>query len=57
MSGKPGRLGLGAFTTGAWVQSLVAELRSHKLHSKAKRNKKQNKIKTPKTIRLLGENL
>ena len=34
-------LGLSAFTVGAWVQSLVRELKSHKLCSMAKK-KKQN---------------
>ena len=32
-------LGLSAFTAGAWVQSLVGELRSHKLHGMAKEKK------------------
>ena len=33
-------LGLGAFTDVVQVQSLVRELRSHKLHSMAKKKKK-----------------
>ena len=33
-------LGLGSFTAGAWVQSLVRELRSSKLHCVAKKKKK-----------------
>ena len=36
-------LGLGAFTDVAQVQSLVRELRSHKLRGTAKTNKKQKK--------------
>ena len=34
-------LGLGIFTTMAWVQSLVLELRSYKLHGKSKKWKKK----------------
>ena len=34
-------LGLGAFTAGAQVQSLIRELRSHKLGSVAKKKKKK----------------
>ena len=37
-------LGLGAFIAGAWVQSLVGELRFHKPCSEAKRKKKAIKI-------------
>ena len=32
-------LGLGTFTARAWVQSLVRELRSHKMHGTAKKKK------------------
>ena len=31
-------LGFATFTAGAWVQSLVEELRSHRLHSMTKTN-------------------
>ena len=34
-------LGLGVLTAGAWVQSLVGELRSHNLHGAAKIEKKK----------------
>ena len=36
-------LGFGAFTALAWVQSLVRELRSHKLSSMTKKKKIKNK--------------
>ena len=36
-------LGLGTFTARPWVQSLVKELRSHKLCGEAKKKKKDNK--------------
>ena len=35
-------LGLSAFTAGAWVQSLVRELRSHKPCGEAKNNNNNN---------------
>ena len=35
-------LGLGAFTAGAWVRSLVGELRSHKPHSEAGKKNSEN---------------
>ena len=38
-------LGLGAFTAGAWVHSLVGELRSRKPHSEVERKKKKNSEK------------
>ena len=34
-------LGLCTFTPGAWVQSLVGELRSHKLHGGAETERKK----------------
>ena len=47
-------LGLGAFTVVAWVQSLVRELRSHKLCGQKTTNKQTNKYplktKTNKTL-------
>ena len=46
-------LGHGSFTAGAWVQSLVRELRSCKTHSKAPPPpKKENLIQTYKGINL-----
>ena len=35
------RLGLGTFTAGAWVQSLIGELRSHKMLGVVKKKKKK----------------
>ena len=35
-------LGLGIFTTMAWVQSLVGELRSHEPHGVAEKKKERN---------------
>ena len=43
-------LGLGTLTVVAWVQSLVRELRSHKLHGVAKKIKKQKTNEQTKTI-------
>ena len=40
-------LGLGAFTAGAWVQSLVREQRSCKPHNVAKKKKKYRKVTWP----------
>ena len=40
---------LGVFTAGAWVQSLVGELTSNKLHATAK--KKKEKVKARLFIR------
>ena len=39
-------LGLGAFTAGAWVQSLIGELTFYKPHGMAKKRKKKEKRKT-----------
>ena len=36
-----------AFTAGAWVQSLVGELRSHKLCNAAKKKKKVSDFSGP----------
>ena len=36
-------LGFGAFTAMTWVQCLVGELRSCKLHGSAKKNQKGNR--------------
>ena len=38
-------LGLGAFNARTWVQSLVGELRSHKLCGEAKKKKKEKEKK------------
>ena len=35
-------LGLGAFTAGAWVRSMVGELRSHKPHSEGGKKNSEN---------------
>ena len=35
---------LGVFTAGAWVQSLVGELTSNKLHATAKKKRKRSKL-------------
>ena len=42
-------LGLGTFTAAAWVQSLVGELKSCKLHGVAKKKKKEKKNKKRET--------
>ena len=36
---------LSAFRAGAWVQFLVGDLRSHKLHGAAKKKKKKERKK------------
>ena len=42
-------LGLWTFTATAWVQSLVRELRSHKLHGVAKKKRKKEKKRKKKS--------
>ena len=44
-------VGFATFTTGAWVQSLVEELRSHKLHSMTKTNNPSLKKKKKENMR------
>ena len=50
-------LGFGTFTAGAWVRSLVEELRSHRLHSMTERNNLPPPEMKKETCDLTSENV